>query len=409
MLALLLASIACMFTDLPTAQALTVSLSFYGPYDEVLGATNYFKYEDGSEANCTVTVYLEDVIGDINSITSFVLNSTYIPYFYNYSSVYTPSRIDYTIIDTTGATNKTYYREYWVTDSDLTGGWGSFDVYMGHDTTTYTIAFLDYSGVLKNNPYIIAKYETLFDPAASIEKRIVDSQKIVVFNLIPNTKYQLYYSDGTTETYYGEVTTTSTTSIQLTIRGLEFSDSVLQLYQYVHMYAVRDFLNPIGSITVSYEDTTSLTNDVTITITNTATGIVAYTNVEVAQTFSDTWSSAVNATNYQVNVEVDHQTFGVFEFNQYLLGEYTTASDPFSLEFLGELPVSTAVLLPALLIIMVAGVFSELTSEAAAVITCIIAIVLTALGWIDIGQGAIIAALALSVMAGIVTVRRRMY
>ena len=321
MLALLLASIAFMFY-MPTAKAATVSLSFYGPYDEVLGATGYFRYEDDSEANCTVTVYLENVGGTIKFIESFVLNSTYIPYFFNYSDTYIPTRIGYTIIDTTGATNTTYYREYWITDSDLTGGWGSFDVYMGHDTTTYTIAFLDYIGVLNDNPYIIAKYPTLFDPAAYIEKRPIDSQKLVIFNLIPNTKYQLYYSDGVTETYYGEVTTTSTTSIQLVIRGLEFSDSVLQLYQYVHAYAIRDFANPIGSITISYEDTTSLTTSVTITITDTATSIVAYTTVETDQTFSDTWSSAVNATNYQVTVEIDHQTFGAFEYKQYLLGEY---------------------------------------------------------------------------------------
>ena len=65
-------------------------------------------------------------------------------------------------------------------------------------------------------------------------------------------------------------------------------------------------------------------------------------------------------------------------------------------------------LIPALLIIFVAGCFSELTSEVAAILTVIVAIVLTSLGWIDIGQGAIISALALAVMSGIIAAKRRM-
>jgi hypothetical protein len=300
------------------------------------------------------------------------------------------------------------HREYWLDTSDTTNatyrGWFSPDT-----LNSYTISFLDYTGILQDYSYIIIKSYVL-GATSTVEKRVVDAQGTVLMNLISGTKYQIVYTNGVTSIVYGDIVPAGVAGIQLVIRGVDFSSleakKQLLLYQYVHAYAQRDFLNPVGSITISYEDLTSKTNSVLVTITN--NGSTVYSNTFVAQTFSYTWNNAVNSTSYEVTIAVNHQTFGTFDFKQYLLGEYQKAVEPFSLSFLGSsMGISTAMLIPALLIIFVAGCFSELTSEVAAILTVIVAIVLTSLGWIDIGQGAIISTLALAVMSGIVAMKRR--
>jgi hypothetical protein len=378
---------------LPTAKAQT-TYNYYlmGPLNEVTA--------DWLPGNMTITAHLW--AGGVGSEPTVSVNSSAT---YNLTTSY-PVRYFAFDYNETGVNQ---HREYWFDTSDLVNatyrGWFSPDT-----LNTYTISFLDYTGKLQDYPYILTKAYVL-GTASTIEKRVVDAQGTILNNLVSGTKYQIVYSNGTTSTIYGDIVPATSAGIQLVLRGVDFASEAakkqLLLYQYVHAYAQRDFLNPIGAITVSYEDLTSKTNSVLVTITN--NGTTVFSQTFTAQTFSYTWASAVNSTSYEVTVAVNHQTFGLFDFKQYLLGEYTKASDPFSLSFLGSsMGISTAMLLPALLIIFVAGCFSELTSEVAAILTVIIAIVLTALGWIDIGQGAIISALALAVMSGIIAAKRRM-
>lgn len=376
---------------IPTAKALpTYSYNFDGPVDE---ATATYLPDDAN-----VTAHFSSGTG---ADESFLVNHAYI---YNTTNTVRYFSYEYNF------SGNIQHREYWLDPTEVNQPfmlWLAFSPYAtNHD---YTISFLDYTGQLQTYPYIeiinvgFGSYYT--------EKKLIDVQTIVVANLREGGRYQIRYTDGTTVKIFGEITTTATIGIQLVVRGVDFTSDAakkqLLLYQYVHAYAQRDFLNPIGAITVSYEDLTSQTTSVTITITD--NGTTVYNTVYTSQTFSDTWNSAVNSTSYEVTISVVHATFGSFHFNQYLLGEYQKASDPFSLAFLGSsMGISTAVLLPALLIIFVAGCFSELTSETAAILTVIIAIILSALGWINIGQGAIISALALAVMSGIIAAKRRM-
>jgi hypothetical protein len=267
---------------------------------------------------------------------------------------------------------------------------------------------MDQVGLLKTYPYVEAQIFVL-GTYHTIEKRLVDIQNIVTMELITGGRYRIIYTDGTTQNIHGDLTTTATTGIQLVLRGVDFPKETLLLYQYVHASAIRDFLNPIGAITVSYEDLTNMTTLITITIVDTSDGSTAFTDTYTDQTFSYTWNTVPNATSYEVTVAIDHATFGSFDYKYYLPGEYERASAPFDLAFLGStMGISTAMLIPALLIIFVAGCFSELTAEVAAVLTVIIAILLSALGWIEITQAALITALSLAVLGGIVTARRRM-
>jgi hypothetical protein len=383
---------------IPTAKATSYgSFPFFGPLSE--DQTGYMLQ------NITITAHLAGGTGN-NAI--FEVNDTN-PYIYND----TVAPVKFFTFDWNG-TGTPQHREYWLDPTEQTAGLinnniagAEYDIYFSRtDLTTYIISFMDQVGLLKQYPYIeLQAY--LSGQYVTVDKREVDAQNIISCDLQMGSRYRIIFTDGITDNIYGDITTTATTGIQLILRGVDFPKETLLLYQYVHASAIRDFLNPTGAITVSYEDITNQTTSVTLTITN--NGTVVYNNVFVDQTFSYTWTSAVNATSYQVTVAIVHANFGSFSYKYYLLGEYTKATEPFSLAFLGStMGISTAVLIPALLIIFVAGCFSEITAETAAVLTVIVAIILSALGWIEISQAAIITALALSVLAGIVTAKRRM-
>jgi hypothetical protein len=386
------------------AKAVTYSYTFNGPYNEVTGGLSF--EPDTNATSVRITAYTQD--GLLPSVHFYLgyspdLNTTTYSYDFTYSVGLPPLYFSFDVI---GTTNHDFHREYWLSPGENTG---TYNIYIPTTATTYTLSFLDYTNLLETNKYIEAQ-KYFNGTYQTVERRLVDSQDIVLFDLVNGYKYQIRYGDGLTWTTYGDIVPTSVTGIQLVLRGVDFTSLAakqqLLLYQYVHAYAQRDFLNPTGAITVSYEDLTSKTTSVLVTITN--NGTTVYSGTFTAQTFSYTWNSAVNATSYEVTVAVNHQTFGLFDFKQYLLGEYQKADEPFSLAFLGSsMGISTAMLIPALLIIFVAGCFSELTSEVAAILTVIVAIVLTSLGWIDIGQGAIISTLALAVMSGIVAMKRR--
>jgi hypothetical protein len=389
------------------AKAVTYSYTFNGPYDENYGVI----YVSDSHI-VVITLYFADGTAPIVPATLSGIGTHTV----TVTPASKPEYFSFSSFNLTGdGTN--FVRQYWLGPNENTG---TYNINIPITTinhapeaiyvnSPYTINFLDTQGILQTYPYIRAEMSNN-GTYQIIEQRKIDLSNTVIMGLEPGNRYRISYGDGTTWNIYGDLVAGDTLGIQLILRGVDFSSAEakkqLLLYQYVHAYAQRDFLNPIGAITVSYEDLTSQTTSVTVTITD--NGTTVFSNVYTSQTFSATWNSAVNATNYEVTIAIVHATFGSFHFDQYLPGEYTKASDPFSLSFLGStMGISTAVLIPALLIIFVAGCFSELTSETAAILTVIIAIILSALGWIDIGQGAIISALALAVMSGIIAAKRR--
>jgi len=393
-------SLATPFID--TTQAVTVSITFTGPIDEVTSST--LQYDNGSYAVCAVTVYFKYIsnntaagfqIANITNSQNFICNYS--------NTAIVPTYFDFIVTDNTVSPAVTYQRQHYYQSSD---SGELFTVYFGVDQLNYVVNFLDYVGMLETYPYLEARLPVDF-AEKTVERRQFDVQNSVILGLRLNTRYSLYLSDGTTSIYYGDLTTTATIGIQLVLRGVDFPKETLLLYQYVHAYTTRNFT--LSTLTVNYEDLTNNTNTVTIVITNATSGETTFAQVFTSQSFVFPYA-ADNSTSYDVLVTIDHATYGSFYYKQYLPGEYTKASEPFSLDFLGSTTtgISTAILLPALLIIFVAGCFSELTSEAAAVLTVVVAIILSALGFIEISQGAIISALALAVMAGIVTARKRM-
>jgi hypothetical protein len=375
------------------AKAVAYSYTFNGPYYETTGNDIFV---NSSPADIWLTIHYADSTPTSTAVFNgaYTLTPTSKPLYFSITIYFNVTGV---------ATLVPFTREYWLGPNENTG---TYNIYSEKTTVTYVISFMDQVGLLKTYPYIEAQI-LMNGTYQTVEKKIVDVQNIVSMELIEGQRYRILFGDGATTQVYGDLTTTATTGIQLILRGVDFPKETLLLYQYVHASAIRDFLNPIGAITVSYEDTTSQTTSVTVTITS--NGTTVYSNVFTSQLFSYTWNSAVNATSYEVTVAIVHVNFGSFNYKYYLQGQYEKPVEPFSLAFLGStMGISTAVLIPALLIIFVAGCFSEITAETAAILTVIIAIILSALGWIEISQAAIITALALSVLAGIITAKRRL-
>lgn len=394
--ALLALALSFTLSVVPPTKALT-AITFYGPLD--MQTVGYFYNSDYSEAICQVTIGYPTTAVVFN-ITGSASNTTNV-------DLTTALYFDFLVIDNSTTPFTTYHHQYWITPSDST--MTEYKVFFDHNDAQYVINFLDMVGRLQTYPYIMAT-ANIGGIVFPIEKRPVDVQNSVNFMLTVGSRYNITYSDGTTIVPYGELAATAITGIQLIIRGVDFPKTSLLLSDFVHAYALRDFLNPTGAITVSYEDTSNNTDNVNVLITNATSGLtVLDLDFPSNNTFVYTWASAVNATNYQVLVNVTHSTFGELIFRQYLLGENSVASSPFDLSFLGSVGFNTAWFLPALLIVFVAGCFSELTSEAAAILTVIVAIILVWMGWLSISSGIVVAALALSIMAAVIASKRRWF
>lgn len=356
-------------------QPLIYNYGFYGVFDETTG----LQTTDG----CTVYVY--STTSDVPN-SQFTLNGTYL---YN-SSGFTVSHFMFDL--------GSHTREYWIANGETEA-----NIYVFNDTLTdYVINFMDMSGLLDTSRFIEAKYYvngSLF----TVEKRMVDSQNSIAMSLVNGRIYQFYIQPN--NYLYGDVLMTATTGVQLILRGVDFPKETLLEYRYVHAWAVRDFLNPIGAITVSFEDVNEQTTSVLIEISYNNT--LAYNYTSTDQRFSVSWLEAVNSTDYLVTVTITHSVMGELEYKYFLRGQNSLTEAPFSLAFLGSIGIETAYFFPALLIVFVAACFSELTAEIASVLTVIIAVLLTVLGWIPIASSLLVSGMAFAILGGVVTVRRR--
>jgi hypothetical protein len=308
-----------------------------------------------------------------------------------YSSMAIPQ---YFIVSTTN-------REYWVSDGET----GTTIKLYNETFTTYTILFSDFAGALNDHPFVKAKHY-INGILETVEKRKVDAEDKVQFLLREGEKYTITVEDGASYSY-GDILFTTTTTISLTLKGIDFPQDILLSYQYVRIYGTRTFATPNGTIVVNYVDTLGKTNNVVITIMYN-NGTVAYTTtVSGSSTFSDTWSSAMNNTDYRLSCTITHDQFGVMGWKQYLPRTFSEA--PFPLAWLGTWGFDSSQLIPALLIVFVFGCFSVLNAYIGAFFGTVTATILAYIGWISIPSTMIVTAFAFCVLLGITVAKRRGY
>lgn len=357
--------------------------NFYGLYNE---STGLIDPEESRAVN--VTVYFTE---DLPSET-FLLNGTETKGYYTQPQYF---------VFQLGESN----RQYWIEPDET-----DVDIYVFDDSLTdYTINFLDFCGALNNNPYVTAQFY-INGTLMTMDKRKVDQQSSVSMSLVNTRKYVISLS-GTGTTYvWGDLLMTDSTTIQLTIKAMDFPKEQILKYAYMRVYSFREFSTPTGSITIYYEDTRDQTTSVEINIDYT-NGTNAYDSIQYTSSFSIVWSDAENDTSYQVNAIVTHEIYGVSTWKQFLLAQGETQSSPFTLDFLGTgwslWDIDTSVFIPALLIVCAAGCFSVLNAQVGAILATITAIILTALGWIPIAPAALLVSFVLSILMVLIYAKRR--
>lgn len=387
--------VAC-FAPLLTVEAQTYSYTFNGPFDEYYGFDWHYMGNIWIQiiAHYQNESILVTTLG-YNTTLSYTYTPTTQPLFFSINTVFNISPV---IV-------KAYERQYWLTTGETTG---EYTIYAIADDlfTEYTINFLDYVNLLADYPYVEA--QLLMNNTYNVITRVpVDSTNTVVMTLQQGIRYRLVLGDGTTQFVYGDFAPSGVTAVQLTLKGADFPKETLLKYPYVTFYGVRAFGNPFGSILINYNDskadTTSFTADFK---TEDGTVVYSYT-VASTNTINLNWTSAVNATIYEVEVTVQHGTYGELTWSQTFANQAGDNAALFSLGFLGDWVFDTGFLLPALIILLVAACFSALNAEVGAVLTCIAALVLSYMGWLPIGAGALVAAFSLAILMALLYNRRR--
>jgi len=284
----------------------------------------------------------------------------------------------------------------------------SFDefwVYVCNPTktyATYTIAFLDLAGILKSMPYVsVNRY---INGMKIVEKQKTDAEKKVTFYLEAYTAYTLVLGDTVTTYTFGDVIFADSTSISLTIKAVEFPKATLFTYKYIRVYGERALGSPYGNITITYQDTLNMTNNVQVFI-NYKNGTNVYNTTYTTDSFICTWSSALNDTDYAVVLTINHQQYGVYAWKQYFPRSFSTM--PWGMDWFGKLPFNTAFLLPALLIIFAGACFSVVNASMGAFTMVIMAVILSYLGWLPIPVSILVTAFTFAIIMAIIYAKRR--
>jgi hypothetical protein len=348
---------------------------FYGLFNEDTGLLY-----DASERAVNVTAHF--TTGE-NMTYTFEVNGTY-----SLGIFYKPLYFKFDLVNN---------REYWLGEDENTAVIYIFNV----TSTVYTIDFIDLAGALNDYPFVSAK-RYVNGTAHIVEKRKVDVEKKIIMALKNGEKYTITIQDGSSYEY-GDLLVTSETTITLTLKGIEFPQNVILAYRYVRLYAERH--NNYTSISLLYQDLRTDTENVSCEI-NYRNGTSAYTSTQYTNTFNVTWTSANENITYFVAMDAVHNEFGTINYRATM---YRTFSEqPWGLGFLGSIPaVNTADIIPSVLILFVAAVFSKVNAYVAAFMATGFALFFAWYGWISIPAGLLVAALFMAIIMALIAKKER--
>lgn len=399
----------------------------------------HYKYKSGTSCYKDVTwgVFddpLTSLTGNSYNLSMYVTCDVYYDYLFNFEGVYDEDDGLYTGASnvtayyTDGTDEETFevdgtyqygtsstpyyfrfdlgpvYRYYW--PSELEGYTTPATVYIFNASSNaqdYTFQFQDWLGVLDTYAWVKAsRYVngTLY----IIDQKHIDATDKAVLGLGQNTTYiiELISSGGLTWTY-GDVFTTTDTSISISITGANFPQDIILTYKYIRAYGYRTVTNSsYHTITLIYEDTQENTNYVNITIYDGNNTLVNSYNYEDTDSFSYTWSSAVANTSYYSAVSINHATYGTLIFRNSYAGSLSM-TNPLDVSFLGTLPggLDVSVLLPTILLVALCLMFSPLTAGIGGVVVVIFASLFTWFGYITIDINVLVFSATLTVLYAI--------
>lgn len=155
-----------------------------------------------------------------------------------------------------------------------------------------------------------------------------------------------------------------------------------------------------------YQDTQSLTTQVNNTVYY-GNGTSAYTNLQTAQSYNVTWTSADYSTSYYVVMTSTHSLYGELVYKTTLPQGYST--NPWGLGFLGSLPmdINTNQLISFFIVLCVFGVFSQRTSYVGMFMGVGVTALLVWIGWFSVPWAMLVTALMFTILYALARKRRR--
>jgi len=350
--------------------------TFYGLYDENTGLLKPI-----SERAVNVTAFWDDG----TMAETFEVNGTH--------KVGYCTSPQYFIFDL-GATD----REYWLSSEE--GEATTVDIYIFTDSlTSYTLTFRDWTGALSTYSWVNA-LRYINGTSVVMDKRKVDEQNKVIMALQEGKTYTIQVEAiAGTRYIWGDLAVASDTTIDLVVKGLTFPQDVILTYRYVRAYGYRENYNTThDSIVHLYEDTILNTDSVNISIYDGDDALIHSYECSDTDSFTYTWSVAVNTTSYYSVVTISHGDYGTLIFRQSFLRGFKES--PFDLSFLGSLPggISVSTLLPMGILLVVTLSFSALTAGIGGVIVVVLAGVMHIIGWVDIDANTLVFAAILAVI-----------
>jgi hypothetical protein len=234
-------------------------------------------------------------------------------------------------------------------------------------------------------------------------KRVVECWKILqgtmpfVFQVGSAYTMELICDEGTY--IYGDYIATGTSqSYPLTVTNAMFPPRIVSTYKYVRIYASRTFGDHnIGEIAVHYQDLLNETESVSMRL--------SYLNGSVVASFTQTgsnwtyiFSNVANNVDYIFDATVSHYQIGTMQWRQLLYHQFAGTQSPFSLDFFGTWPIISSYIVPLFLILLLAGTFSTLNRELAAFVAVVAAIFFSAMQWLPLPAGALVAAVSFVIL-----------
>lgn len=293
-----------------------------------------------------------------------------------------------------------YDREYWVEPSENDTDITVYDA--GANSTMYTVQFNDLVNSLSTYPYVEVQMLSP-DNVNVVEKLKVDEEKKIRVAAIYGTKYNVIIGGYT----YGELLFGDTSPITLDLTGLIFPETVIMGYKYVRVYATRDMAS--GEINAYYSDSLNLTNSIDLNIYIQENDTLAYSTNSTDNPWVFSWTGADNTTDYRMEILIDHSTFGTLTYRQVLPRLFIYTS-PFDLTALGSsLPIEAKYLIPAFIILCVAGAFSALNVVIGLFSTVAVSAIIGYIGWLPISADILVFAFAMVIVYAFVKLRRPSY